>query len=385
MDIKSKAVRGFAWTISQRVGTHAVSFLVFLTLSRFLGAEDFGLVSMATALVVFADNIIDLGFTQALIQREKIDKDHIDSAFWTVIILGCGLTLMGILGSSTIAVIYNEPRVAKVLAWISISIMFSALGKIQWGILQRSLAFDKLAIRTFISELIGGVVGIMMALQGYGVWSLVGRNLSRDFTGMLVIWKMSNWRPGFRFSIKHFKHLFPFGANIIGNRLMEYSNRYVDQLFIGSILGAAALGYYTVGLRLYQLMLSLFLQSVSSVSFPVFSRLQEDFERLKRSFYQVTKFACLISFPIFIGMALVTPNIILTFFGQKWVPSIPVMQLFSLLGIVEVINYLGSSLLVATGKVTWKLGLTSINALINAIAILITVHTGIIAVTTAQV
>lgn len=384
MDIKKKAVHGVAWTIGQRFGTQIVSFSVFLVLSRLLDPKDFGLVSMATAFTVLVDSFIDQGFSQALIQRVEVDRRHFDTAFWTVIVFGLSFTAISVLGAGAIATVFNEPGVTEVLTWLSISILLSALGKTQQSILQRKLAFDKLAISTLCAELVGGAFGVFLAFRGLGVWSLVGRNLSRDFTVMVILWMVSDWRPGFRFSIIYFKQLFPFGASIVGNRLMEYLNRYADRFLIGSMLGATALGHYTIGSRLFQLMLSLFLGSISSVSFPVFSKLQGSIERMQKAFYKVIRFAGFISIPTFIGMSLVASNIVITLFGQKWSLSIPVMQMFSLLGIVEVVNYISSSFLIASGRASWKFGLTTVNTFAGVFAIIITIRWGIAAIAAAQ-
>jgi len=385
--LKSKAVRGVAWVAAQRAGTRILSFLVFVILSRLLAPQAFGLVAMATVFTALVDILLDQGFTQALVQRARVSRQHFDTAFWTGMMLGSALTLAGVAGAEWIALAFRDARLAPVVRWLSLSLLLSALSKTQQAILQRELKFGLLAGRTMGAEVTGAVVGISMAYGGFGVWSLVGRNLARDFVATLILWSVSGWRPGLRFSVSCFRQLFPFGVSIVGNRLVEFLGRNADRFLIGSLLGATALGYYTVGYRFVELVINLFLGSIRTVSFPVLSRLQDknEHERMRRFLYQATWYANLLAFPTFVGIALIAPEAVLVLFGSKWAPSAPVMRVLALVGIPQLVAFLGSSLLLARGKASWAFSLTAVNALANALAFVVVVRWGIVAVSAAFV
>jgi PST family polysaccharide transporter len=380
LNLGRKAVQGVAWSAVQRGGTQAVSFIVFTFLSRYLEPGSFGLVAIATVFVTFIQVFLDQGFSVALIQRENLEEGHPNTAFWSSVTLGAVMTLLGIIAAGFIADVYQEPELKTVLQFLSLSLLFHSLSSTQQALFRREIAFDKLTARTLSAEIVGGAVGIVMAIRGYEVWSLVGRNLSRDFTAMLVLWGASSWRPKFFFSPNQFMDLFKFGISIVGDRFFYFINRNMDQLLIGYFLGATILGYYVIGFRLASLLIKLMMETISSVAFPVFSRLQNDLGKLNQAYYRISKLSSLITVPSFIGMALIAPEIILTLFGEKWRASIEVMRVLSLLGLLQTITFLIPAVQLAVGKPSHRLAIRILKTLSMLLAIFYSVQWGIVAV-----
>jgi PST family polysaccharide transporter len=213
----------------------------------------------------------------------------------------------------------------------------------------------------------------------------VAQNLINGLVGVIVLWRVSEWRPGFRFSKKHFHSLASFGSNIIGINILNFFNVHADDLLIGYFLGPTLLGFYTVAYQLYSTMTQLLTSVTNAVAFPTFSRLQNDPERLRRAFYQAVHYTSLISFPAFIGMAVVAPQLIPTFFGPQWTISIPVLRVLAFIGILQSIYYFHNSLVISLGKPSWRLGMIATNAVTNVLAFAIAVHWGIVAVAAAYV
>jgi PST family polysaccharide transporter len=380
MSLRQKAVKGILWSVIQKWGREAISFLTFIALSRLLVPEAFGLVALASVFTVFVQIFLDQGFSAAIVQRANLEREHLDTAFWISVLVGILLTAGAIAASDLIAAFFDEVRLAPVLSWLSIGFVISSLSSTQIAILQRELAFKNLAARSIIATLVGGIVGVSMAFSGYGVWSLVGQNLTKGLTGVIVLWRASDWRPGFRVSKKHYKELFTFGVSIAGNNLLKVLVRRSDAFLIGYFLGPTLLGYYTIGYRLLLVMMRIVTGIMNSVAFPTFSRLQNNPERMRNAFYKVTQYTSLLAFPIFMGLAVLAPELVPALFGDKWSPSIPVMQVLALIGILQSVIFFNGSVMRASGKPSWEFGIMFLNAICSVIGFLIAVRWGIVAV-----
>jgi O-antigen/teichoic acid export membrane protein len=254
------------------------------------------------------------------------------------------------------------------------------LSSTQISILQRKLAFKNLAARSLAASAIGGVVGIGMAFSGFGVWSLVGQDLATNAAGIVILWSASDWRPGLKVSLKHYKDLFSFGVSIVGNHALTVMIRRSDDLLIGYFLGPTLLGFYTIGYQLLLVIIRLVTEVTNSVAFPAFARIQNEPERMRRAFYNVTQYTSLFAFPVFIGLATLAPELVPVVFGEKWSPSIPVMQVLSLIGILQSVLFFNGSVIKASGKPSWQLVIMFINAVCSVGGFLLAVKWGIVAV-----
>lgn len=380
MNLREKAAKGVVWSVIQKWGRELITLITFIVLSRLLPPEAFGLVAMATVFTAFMEIFLDQGTSAAIVQHPEITQDHLNTAFWTSVITGVLLTVMGVAFSGVIASFYDEPRLAPILMWLSVSFVVIALSSTQIAILQRELAFKNLAARSLAAAAVGGIVGVGMAFAGYGVWSLVGQNLANGIAAAVVLWSTSDWRPGFGFSKKYFKELFSFGISIVGNNILTFFTRRSDDFLIGYFLGPVMLGYYTIGYRLLLVIIRLVTGIINSVAFPTFSRLQDNLERMRNAFYQVTQYTSLLAIPAFIGLAVLAPEIVPVFFGEQWMPSVPVMQILAMIGILQSVLFFNGSVMKATGKPNWYLGIMLLTAICSIIGFLITVQWGIYAV-----
>lgn len=380
MSLREKAAKGVLWSVIQKWGREIITFITFIALSRLLPPEAFGLVALATVFTAFIQIFLDQGFSAAIMQRAELENEHLDTAFWTSILFGILLTIISIALAGVVAGIFDEPQLTPVLRWLSISFVVIALSSTQIAILQRELAFKNLAARSLTAALIGGIVGVGMAYAGYGVWSLVGQNLANGIVAAIVLWRVSDWRPGFHFSVKHFKELFSFGVTIVGNKILIFFNRRSDDFLIGYFLGTTMLGYYTIGYRLLLLMIRVVTGITNSVVFPTFSRIQHKPKRMRHAFYNVTQYTSLLAFPAFIGMAILAPELVEAFFGNQWAPSVPVMRILALIGILQSVLVFNGSVIKASGKPLWYFGVVLLTSVLSVIGFFIAVRFGIVAV-----
>jgi O-antigen/teichoic acid export membrane protein len=385
MSLKQQAVKGVVWSVIQSWGTQAIALLVFFVLARLLGPKEFGMVALATVFTDFVRVFLDQGFSAAIVQRRDLEPQHLDTAFWTNLGIGLLMTGLGIFAADWVANSFREPQLAPIIKWLSLSFLLFALSGVQQAIFQRDLAFKPLAIRSLAATIAGGVVGVAMALLGYGVWSLVGKQLANGLAQVFFLWWASSWRPKFKVSRKHFNDLFSFGIKVTANKALYFFGSRSDDFLIGYYLGSVALGYYTIAYRLLLIMTDLLTTFMTKVAMPIFSKLQEDRERLKSAFYNVSQFTGLFSFPIFLGMAVLAHELVQNLFGSQWLPSVPVMQVLAFVGILQSIEFFNGVVITSIGKPSWNLLVNSINTVANVIAFILVVKWGIIAVAAAFV
>jgi O-antigen/teichoic acid export membrane protein len=385
MNLRQKAVKGVVWTAIGNWGSQLISFVVFFLLARLLGPEDFGLVALSSVFFAFMQVFLDQGFGQALVQRQTVEREHLDTAFWTNLGIGILLTVLTVAAAEQIAALFKEPDLVPIIRLLSLNFVFGGLNSVQDAILSRELNFKKLTIRSLISISIGGIVGIAMALQGFGVWSLVGQSLANGLAGVITLWTATTWHPKFKFSTKHFKELFTYGINVVGINLLNFLNRRSDDFLIGYFLGSVALGYYSVAYRMLMITSQLMIGTIQKIAMPVFARLQHDPDRLRQAFYQAIQITSLFAFPVFIGLSILSPELIVLAFGEQWKSSIPVMQILSLVGVLYAGFYYNGPMIMALGKPSWNLWLNCLQAVGNVVFFLIAVRWGIVAVAASYV
>lgn len=385
MTLRQQAAKGVIWTAAQSWGARAVSFLITLVLARLLSPDAFGLVAFATVFIAFAQIFLDQGFSDAIVQRPHLQPEHLDTAFWTNILTGCLLTAMGILAAKPLEMLFNKPQLAAVVAWLSVNFLIGSFSSVQQAILKRQLAFKSLAVRSLAATIISGIVAVVVAFLGFGVWSLVAKMLVNSLVYVLALWRVSNWRPGFHFSVPHFKELYRFGINIVGSNFVDFFSRNSDNFLIGFYLGTTALGYYTLAYNLMSVMTELLIAVPNAVVFPTFSRLIDEPARMKQSFYEVTQLQSIIAFPIFLGMLILAPEVVIFLYGQDWAPSIPVAQVLMLMGILFSAFYFYGNVIKAAGQPASRFRILTLASILNVIGFLIAVHWGIIAVAISYV
>jgi O-antigen/teichoic acid export membrane protein len=385
MGLKREAINGVTWSAVQKWGVRLISFLVMLILARIVSIESFGLVAYAVVFTAFAQIFVDQGFSDAIVQFSNLEQEHLDTAFWVSLLTGGLLSLATLAASGLIASIFREPDLEPIIRWLSPIFVLSALSSVQQSILRRKLAFKQLSMRSLVATLASGIIAVAMALLGFGVWSLVAKLLVDASVNVIALWQVSDWRPSLRFSTKHFKELFSYGINIIGGNFVDYLSVHSDDFLIGYFLGAIPLGYYTLAYNLLIILTDLLVTVPNAVAFPVFSKIQADPERLKSAFFEVTQLQSVMAFPVFLGLFAVAPEAVRVLCGDKWIPSIPVLQVLMLMGIVRSATYFYSSIFRAAGKPSWRFGIYTLTAVLNVTGFLLVVRMGIVAVAVSYV
>lgn len=385
MSFKERAVRGALWSACQNVAAKAINFCVFVVLARLLAPQDFGLVALVGVTLAFMQLFIDQGFEEAIVQRDQVDGEHLDATFWFCVALGVFLVILIVASAPLVSRMFGEPRLQELLAVSSLAVFASSLGKVPSGLLRREFSFRTLALRQIFAAAVGGAVGVLLALRGYGAWSLIWRLVAESTTGLLVLWIGSRWRPRFVFSWKHLKDILSFGSPLMLTNLFNFFNARGDSLIIGYFLGPAALGLYSVAQRLFLLLLELVHGTINQVALSVFARLQKEPDRLKSAFLVAVRWTSLASFPLFMLLAVSAEQVVPAMFGNQWKDAAPVVSVLSVGGLLFAVSYYNAGVMKALGKSGWVLGLVALNAVVNMAGFYIGASFGIVGVAAAYV
>lgn len=342
MSLRDQIIKGTAWRFVGRVANQLVQFGIAVILARLLTPEDYGLVAMATVFLAFAGIFEDFGLSVALIQKKEITDKHESTLFWTNLAAGCTIFILFCAGSPLIAWFYNEAILANIVPFMALAFVIMPLFVVQRALMMRRMDFRSIALIEVSTTAVTGGVGVVLALNGYGVWSLVVSGLS----GKLVQCILSHWRcrwvPSLVYDVNALKSLFKFGGNFTVYGFINYIGSSLDRLLIGKFMGAQSVGLYG---RAHALMMTPFSQIVwvlTSVLFPAFSSIQDDKNRVKNIFLRALEVTGFLVAPMLVCLMFLAEPFVSVVFGKQWLEVVPVLQIFCVLGFVQlVIQFIG--------------------------------------------
>ncbi len=344
-----KIVSGALWIAIETWGRQAMLFGVFVILARLLGPDAIGLAALALVAPVILAVPVTCGIPDAIIQRSDIDPEHLDSAFWLLAGTGAGLSALVVLLGQPIANVFGQPLVAELMRGSGLIIFIQSLAGVPIAILKRQLNFRVLAMRTLVGTVASGAVGVGLALNGYGVWSLIWMQVAKSVCEVVVLLLGSAWRPRLRFSYDKCKDLLGFAVPIVGFSIWGLVNDEMPKVFIGTILGPSAVGIYTLARRPLDALTSAFLAPLSGIAMPAVSRLLSDRAKIDRFFNNSIRITVLIGFPAFMGLAAIAPDAVPLVFGPHWSEGVLAVQVMMLLGLVRTVDTICGGTMLALG------------------------------------
>ncbi len=333
-----------AWFLSKVLvlGTTAV-------LARLLTPDDFGIVGFATVAVAYLAVFRDLGLGGALIQRRDDVDEAADTVFTINLVLGAVLTAFAALAAPWIAGYFGEPRVTGLLRVLGLSFFVQSLGTTHLTLLQRDLAFRAKLIPDVGQAAVRMAVSIGTALAGWDVWALVAGQLAGVTASSVLAWVVIPWRPRLRPARRLVGPLSRFGAPLLGVDVIHTVVGNLDYVVVGKVLGAGALGLYTLAYRLPELLLLSVVGVLSKVFFPALATVQHDVERLRSGFFASIRYVQMFVVPVGLGLAVAAEPIVLVILGTEWLDAVPVVRVLAVFALV-------SSSMVADGDVYKAMG-----------------------------
>ena len=348
--LKQKTISGMIWNAIERFGSSFFLFISNLVLARLLSPDDFGCIGMLMVFISVSDAIIDGGFGSALIQKKNPTETDYSTVFYWNLFLSLFLYATLYLAAPAIAKFYEIALLRDVLKVLGIMLVINAFMLIQQNILKKQVDFRKIAQINLFAIITGTCVGIVFAFLGYGVWSLVIKTLVTGVVQCAAYWLNNHWRPQWTFSWVSFFNLFRFGSFMFLNTVINNLYHNILSLIIGKNFSAATLGYFTQARKLEDIPRSSLSSVINSVTFPVFSEIQDNKERLQNAARKCLKSMAYINFPLMMLLIVIAKPLILLLFTEKWVQSVPYFQALCIYGLMTSIIELNSNIIISLGK-----------------------------------
>ncbi len=380
MNLKNKVKTGLKWTFVDQTLSQIIFLIFSIFLARIVTPSMFGIVGMITIFSNFAILFVDLGFSAALIQKKEVSTAHFSSVFWLNLLIGILMYFGFYILAPYISQFYNQPELTFLIRVICLSFIITSFSSVQANILIKELQFKKKVIINWIAMILGYIIAFILAYKGYGVWSLVIMTLVTSVINSILYWIASSWMPLFIFEWNKIKELSNFGLYFLGDTSINYWSRNFDNFIIAKVLGSNDLGIYSRAYSLMLLPLRNITTIVTKVMFPAFSQKQDDLVVLKKYYLNIILYIALITFPLMIGLSLVSKEFVTLFFGSNWLAMIPVLSILSGLGAIQSIISLNGLIYNSLGKSNIAFKVSIITNIVLIIAFTIGVNYGIIGV-----
>jgi len=328
MGIRRKMAKGAFWLFLETGAQQISSFVVFAVIARLIGPEEYGLVALCSVVLALASNIIN-GLADAVISQRIKDDLRLSSLFWIIASCGVLLSVLSFFLADPFASWMGEERIASLLRLFSIVPFFLALSAVPTAMITASMNFRVFTLRTLTSALLAGIVGIILAFKDFGAYALVAQQIVAQFVMVFVVWTGAHWRPRLMFNFREISETLKLGLHQTGASLVSFVEQQAPRFILGYFVGPSAVGLYAFVLRICSVFQDGMLQPLLKVIYPAFTEIREETEKQKQIFGQLMLLFGGIVFPVIAGVIGTAPLFVPLFFGEKWEPAVPLLQLFS--------------------------------------------------------
>lgn len=346
----SKVFGNFIWRFAERCGAQLVGFMVSVVLARIIDPKEFGSLALITVFTTILQVFVDSGLGNALIQKKDADNIDFSTVFYTNVVFCVLLYLLAFLAAPFIAEYYNDTSLTWPIRILSLTVLISGVKNVQQAYISRHFIFKKFFFSTLGGTLFAAVLGITMALKGYGVWALVAQQVSNLFIGTVILWITVKWRPEKVFSFERLKGLFSFGWKLLASRLLDTIYNNVRSLIIGKMYSSTDLAYYNRANQMPHLIVNNINLSIDSVLFPSLSQEQDNIDRVRAMTRRAIKTSVYVMAPLMMGLAFTAEPVIKVVLTEKWLPSVPYLVIFSIIYMFYPIHTANLKAIVALGR-----------------------------------
>lgn len=382
---KNKVISSLIWKFLERGGVQGVQFVLSIILARLVTPEDYGVIAILLVFIQIATVFIQSGFNTALIQKKDSDDLDFSSIFYLSFFVAGILYVLLFFTAPFVANFYKSELLTKLLRVISLTLFFGAINSVQNAYVSKTMQFRRFFFSSMGAVIGSGIVGIVMAYKGFGVWALVFQQLVRDFLICIILWFTVRWRPQLLFSFKRVKLLFSFGWKLLLSGILETVFRNIYNLIVGKIYNKETLGYFNRGQQFPQVIATNLDGSIQSVMLPTLSSHNEDVAEVKRITRRSISMSAFILMPCMFGLAAIAESLVKVLLTDKWLPCVPFLQLACISYAIYPIHTANLTGINALGRSDIFLKLEIIKKVITILNIVITIPFGIYAMAVGQV
>lgn len=352
-------------------------FIIGIILARLLLPEEYGLVAMALVFITVFYVFVDSGFGSAIVQRKKITNSDLSTVFY----LNMGISILVFallyLSAPLIADFFNEIQLVKIVRVLSIIIILYALTIVQNSIIRRNVDFKLKARIEIVSQLASGTIAIYLAYSGYGVWALIWKTLLNQLFINIQLWLKNSWFPSFEFSKDSFRDMFSFSSRLLISGIIDSIYNQLHRLVVGKFFPVAELGYYTRAEQFKNLPSHAISNSLMSFLLPVLSKIQDEPERMRKAVQRILKIVMFFNINLMIIMGVLSEPIIQVLLGDKWLNTVPYLQLLVLVGVLYPMHAINVQILTALGRSDLFLRIEILKKLVGIPPVLLGIFVGI--------
>jgi O-antigen/teichoic acid export membrane protein len=355
--LERSVASGVAWSFSEKFLTMAIQMVVSIVVARELMPEDFGVMAIMTFFTSVALTIVDSGFSQALIRKSQPSDEDYSSVLSFNVVTSLVLYVALVTLAWPVAHFYELPVIIDIAPVLFLLLPVNALCVVQTAMLNRELRFKLLSQIIFSASLISGVIAVVMAFMGFGIWALVAQRLLMMAIKAILFWTLHRWRWRVRPSMVSLRSMAPFSLRLLATDLVASIYNNVAQLFIGKSYSTSALGYYSQAQKLKDLPVLSIVSAVQGVTFPALSRMGDDRERLVEGYMRIMRMLSFVIFPIMLGLVAVAPEMFMLLLGEKWMPTVPFFEILALAGLFYPLGVVSYNILkvLSDGRVILRL------------------------------
>ena len=385
MSLRKQASSGMIWTFSQQFGNQIITFVVSIILARLLLPEQFGLIGMIIVFIAVGQSLVDSGMTQSLIRSTTIDQEDLSTVFFFNLAASIIVYIIIYLIAPFIAEFYDQEMLTDLIRVLCLTFIISAFAAVQGARFSRNMDFKTITVISIPSTILSGILGIVLAYTGFGVWSLVWSRISGTLLNTIQFWIYSKWSPSFIFKKEKLKEHFGFGYKLTLSSLLDtiYNNIYL--IVIGKFFAASSVGFYTRAQSLQKLPVQNISKALNKVTYPLFSQIKDDDIRLKRVYKQIMQSVIFVIAPVLIFAAVLAVPTFRFLLTEKWLPAVPYFQILCAVGILYPLNSYNLNVLKVKGRSDLFLKLEIIKKVLVTISIVIAIQYGIYGLLYSQV
>ena len=378
-NLRKKTTNGLLWSSVERFSNQGVQFLFSIILARLLAPEDYGIVAMVVIFFAIAQTFVDSGFSSAIVRKKDRTESDLSTCFYFNIFVGLGFYILLFLCSPFIADFYNQPILSPIVKISGLTVLINSLCIVQQAQFTIRIDFKTQAKVTLTSTVISGILGILLAYLGYGVWALVWQGVIGSFIRMFLLWLFSKWRPRESFSKDSFHYLFGYGSKLLASGLLDTTYNNIYPIVIGKFYSPAQLGNFSRAQGWASLPSSNITGVLQRVTFPVLTEMQDDDERLATNYRKLLRMSAFVVFPLMMLMAAIASPLIRVVITAKWDACVPYLQIICFAMMWYPIHAINLNLLQVKGRSDLFLRLEIIKKVVGVSVMCVTIPLGVTA------
>lgn len=375
--LKQQATKSVLWSAIERFSVQGIQYIINIIIARLLLPSDYGVIAMLNIFLAVFQAVIDGGFANALIQKKDTTNVDCSTVFYFNIAVSVVMYAILYLSSAHIALFFEVPQLDLITKVVGLTLIINSLGIVQQARLTIALDFKHQAVASLSAVVISSPVGVWLAYNGYGAWSLVWHTLFNNLIRVALLWVFAKWRPQRVFSKESFRTLFSFGSKLLASSVLHtiYVNMYT--LIIGKKFAATELGFFNRATTLAQFPSTNFTNIIVKAIYPIQCKMQDDIEQLNRTFMIYMRMACYVIFPIMIMLCAVAEPMIRIILTDKWLPSVPLFQILCLAYMWDPIMKINNNILNVKGRSDYFLHAEIIKKIVAVVILLATIPFGV--------